>query len=135
MDQKVVVHFTDGQIVKGQTYDFFHTKSSFHLRIDLADPASPPVSIDIKELKAIFFVKTYDGNPDYQERKEFTPDDKAYGRKIAVNFNDGERQVGTCNAYDLDEQGFFFFPVDPQSNNIRVYAVCDFVKNVEELRV
>lgn len=133
MDQKVVVHFIDGQIIKGQTYDFFHTKPSFHLRIDLADPSSPPTLIAINDLKAVFFVKTYDGNPEYRERKEFTSDDKAYGRKIGVTFNDGELLVGTCNAYDLDEQGFFVFPVDPASNNIRIYAISSSVEKVDEI--
>lgn len=43
---------------------------------------------------------------------------------------DGEVLVSSTLGYDPKRQGFFIFPADPKSNNIRVYAVSSGVKKV-----
>ncbi len=135
MDQKIVVHFLDGQIIKGHTFDFFHTRPVFHLKPAIGGPSASPVEVQIADLKAVFFVKDFEGNPSYNERKVFTAEDKAYGKKIGITFKDGEQLVGTCNAYNLASMGFFFFPIDPQSNNVRVFAVSSAIEKVDELSI
>ena len=135
MDIKVVVHFVDGQIIKGHTYDFFHTRPTFHLRPMLTAHDSPPVQITLSDLKAVFFVKTFEGNKDYNEHKAFAADNKVYGRKVAVSFKDGEQLVGTCTACRLDQLGFFMYPADPGSNNERIFCVSQAVAKIEELKV
>jgi hypothetical protein len=52
---------------------------------------------------------------------------------VEVTFADGEILVGSTMGYDPNRQGFFLFPVDPKSNNMRVYAVCSAVKQVRNL--
>jgi len=47
-----------------------------------------------------------------------------------VTFADGETLAGSTLGYDPNRQGFFVFPVDPTSNNVRVYAVTAAVKGV-----
>ncbi len=100
-----------------------------------AAPGDKPVEIMMDELKAIFFVKSFMGNPDYNEDKNFPKDQTLYGQKVVVNFKDGETLVGTCNAYHLDQPGFFFFPIDKQSNNMRVFAVSKFINDISEVNM
>ncbi len=129
---KVVVRYTDGRIIKGFSQDFFPNKDRFH--ISPADkPSGEGIEVSIKVLKAIFFVRDFAGDAQYNERKEYTQADKPSGRKIEVTFKDGEILVGTTMGYDPNRPGFFLFPVDPKSNNIRVFAVTAAVKRVRYL--
>jgi hypothetical protein len=115
------------------TQDFFPNKDRFHLHSDTTTPGEP-AEVLIRDLKAVFFVKNFDGNPDYNERKEYSNGDKAQGRKVEILFVDGEKLVGSTLGYDPNRLGFFLFPVDPESNNIRVFAVTAAVKSVRYIQ-
>jgi len=130
---KVVVRYADGRVVKGMTQDFFPNKDRFHLRSDTT-ASEEPAEVLIRDLKAVFFVKDFDGKPDYNERKEYNNGDKAQGRKVEILFVDGEKLVGSTLGYDPNRLGFFLFPVDPESNNMRVFAVTAAVKNVRYIQ-
>jgi hypothetical protein len=129
---KVVARYIDGKIVKGLSQDFFPNKDRFHV-YPADKPSGEGVEILLKELKAVFFVRDFVGNYQYNERKEYVSGDKPSGRKIEVTFADGEVLVGTTLGYDPKRPGFFLFPADPQSNNIRVFAVTTAVKKVRYL--
>lgn len=120
---KVVVRYVDGKIVKGYTLDFFPNKDQFHLQALEIQAGQEPLKIMVKDLKAIFFVRDFTGNPDYNERRSFADTDRAQGRKIEVIFKDGEQLVGSTMGYDRSRLGFFIVPVDMQANNERVYVV------------
>ena len=129
---KVVVRYLDGKIIKGFSHDFSPNKDRFH--VYPADKSSSEgTEIFFRALKALFFVRDFAGDAQYNERKEYTQEDKPSGRKIEVTFKDGEVLVGTTVAYDPNRPGFFFFPADPKSNNIRVFAVTTAVKKVRYL--
>jgi len=129
---KVVARYIDGKRVKGLSQDFFPNKDRFH--VSPADkPSGETVEILLKELKAVFFVRDFVGNYQYDERKEYIQGDKPSGRKIEVTFKDGEVLVGTTLGYDPTRPGFFLFPADPKSNNIRVFAVTTAVRKVRYL--
>jgi hypothetical protein len=130
---KVVVRYGDGRVVKGMTQDFFPNKDRFHLRSDTT-ASEEPAEVLIRDLKAVFFVKDFDGKPGYNERKEYNNGDKAQGRKVEILFVDGEKLVGSTLGYDPNRLGFFLFPVDPESNNMRVFAVTAAVKNVRYIQ-
>ena len=66
---KVVVRFKDNTILKGKTNNFFPNKTSFHL--ELAD--GEQMEVHVEELKALFFVKSYEGDKQHQ---------KSYGDKV-----------------------------------------------------
>jgi hypothetical protein len=129
---KVVARYIDGKTVKGLSQDFFPNKDRFHV-YPADKPSAEGVEILLKELKAVFFVRDFVGNYQYDERKEYISGDKPSGRKIEVAFADGEVLVGTTLGYDPKRPGFFLFPADPQSNNIRVFAVTTAVKKVRYL--
>ncbi len=82
----------------------------------------------MKEIKAVFFVKTFEGNKEYNERKEFITGDRVQGRRVEVIFADGEVLRGTTVGYDPQRLGFFLIPVDPDSNNIRIFVISNAVK-------
>jgi hypothetical protein len=129
---KVVVRYSCGKLIKGFTQDFFPTKRVFHLT-PASQPSGEPIEVCIEDLKAIFMVGDFAGNPSYQERKKYLEGEKPSGQKVEVTFRDGEVLIGSTLGYDPKRQGFFIFPADPQSNNIRVYVVSCFVEKVRYL--
>jgi len=129
---KVVVRYSDGRLIKGFTHDFFPNKERFHL-IPADDPSGGAIEVSMNGLKAIFMVRDFIGDPLYKERKKYIEEEKPSGRKVEVTFIDGEVLVGSTLGYDPKRQGFFIFPADPKSNNIRVYVVSSFVEKVRYL--
>jgi hypothetical protein len=132
---KVVAHYLTGRIVKGFTQDFLPNKDRFHLHPSTKNPteAGSPVEILVKDLKALFFVKDFTGNAQYVERKQYIEGEHPQGRKMELTFGDGEVIVGSTLGYDPNRPGFFVFPADPKSNNIRLFAVSTSVKKVRQL--
>ena len=78
------------------------------------------------------FVKTFEGNKNYVEKKRF---DEAgttspLGLKMKITFRDGEVITGASAGYSKGRQGFFVTPIDPESNNERIWVVADSVREV-----
>ena len=118
----VVAHFMDGKLLKGTTQDFFPNRSTFHM---IPAGGGQAIQVDCMLLKAVFFVKTLQGNPRRASIPGFiaAPAATAHGKKIAVRFKDGELLCGYTLSYQPDREGFFLFPADPESNNIRIYVL------------
>ncbi len=127
---KIVVRYINGRVAKGFTQDFFPNKSRFHLFPKEDGKSGESKEIQLHDLKAIFFVKDFDGNAQYNEQKHYELGARPTGRIVEVNFNDGEVLVGSTFGYDAKRPGFFFFPADPKSNNLRVYALTKAVRIV-----
>lgn len=126
--QKIVVRYTDGQLLKGYTHDFHGSKSQFSLWHSTTAAAQERVVVPFARLKAVFFVRDFSGNPDHIERKIFeTP---AHGRRIEVTLLDNEVIVGTTLNYRTESTGFFIIPADPRDNNVRVFVVSSAVRQV-----
>ncbi|MGD8978849.1 MAG: hypothetical protein PVI51_00380 [candidate division WOR-3 bacterium] len=130
---RIVVHFKDGRLLKGFTHDFTPVKETFHLTSELEHDKGKIYEVFCPNLKAIFFVKTLDGNVNYKEKKLFSEVDASNlrGIKIKIEFNDGEVMCGISLGYSKKRKGFFIVPVDPQSNNERVYVIASAVKEVK----
>jgi hypothetical protein len=129
---KVVVRYLDGRVVKGHTQDFFPGKPGFHVRPDEAKSPAESVEVSFADLKAVFFVKDFAGNPQYV-KKGSIEGVKPKGRVVEVSFKDGEILVGTTMGYDPKRPGFFVFPIDTEGNNIRAYIVSIAVGAVRDL--
>lgn len=124
---KVVARYRDGRIVKGSTSDFFPNKDSFHI---LEEDSGSMVPIVRDQLKALFFVESLDGNPDHVD--DHTLEGRSgQGRKIEVEFEDGEKIAGFTMGFSRNRPGFFVFPADPDSNNSRIFIVTKAVRSVE----
>ncbi len=117
---KVVAHMLDGSMVKGTTQDFFPNRAMFHVQpID----GTPAHHIYVRDLKALFFVRDFDGINGRKRLNGFgsDADSRAQGKRIAVHFKDGELLCGYTLSYSPDRDSFFMLPVDGGSNNLRVY--------------
>lgn len=127
---KVVARFLDGRVLKGRTNDFLPAKTTFHLVPDGAPPTAKPMEVSLGELKALFFVHSLEGNSDHQKINDFDPAKPAMGRKVRVEFKDGEVLVGTTQGYQPGRPGFFVVPADARSNNDRCFVVSAAAKTV-----
>jgi len=123
---KVVVHFRDGRIVKGYAAGVSGTLPSFFLQT--LDVPSEEIEVQLAALKAVFFVKDFDGDASHNEKKTFSKDGAHHGRRIEIAMHDGEVLVGALDAYHPEGEGFFFAPADPDSNNIGCFVVAAAVK-------
>ena len=119
---KVVVHSMGGKLLKGTTQDFFPNRPLFHV---LPNDSKTTVEIKTKQLKAVFFVKDFTGQRQRKDVRGFIngPGETAQGKKLAVRFKDGELLCGYSLSYSPDRDGFFMFPADAGSNNLRIYVI------------
>lgn len=118
----VVARYLDGRLLKGVTRDFSPNRPIFH--VDLQD-GSPAVELRYRQLKALFFVKAFDGDPARQDVRGFVhgPAETQQGKKIAVRFRDGEFVCGYTLSWSPDREGFFLFPADADANNQRIFVI------------
>jgi hypothetical protein len=134
IENKVVVRFRDGNMLKGYTYDFFPHKNVFHLTETRYSKDVTEVSKSL--LKAVFFVKTFEGNKNHRGPEDFSLESlkNIHGLKIKVTFFDGEIMYGTTNGYAPNRKGFFVFPADKETNNERVFVIMESTSAVETWR-
>jgi hypothetical protein len=125
---RIVAHFQDGRVMKGFTADFLPAKSQFHMTLEEQGAAAAPVEVRVPELKALFFVKTFAGDPQHHRSNE--PGPGGAGRRLRVVFKDGEVMVGTTQGYDRSRPGFFVIPVDATGNNERCFVVASATQEV-----
>jgi hypothetical protein len=128
---KVVVAYLDGRRLKGYTNDFSPVRDHFFLFPEGVEPkpGDRGTSVRVAELKALFFVKQFAGDPDRKDGPGFS---QLPGRRIEVTFSDGEKLIGSSVAYNPKNLGFFMQPADP-GNNERVFVVNCNVKQAKVL--
>jgi hypothetical protein len=128
---KVVVARLDGQRLKGYVSNFSATRDYFRLFPAENSPHEAGTDVGFRTLKAVFFVKDFEGRREHHDTYDVKA--SAHGRKIEVTFQDGEKIVGTTEAYNPQKLGFFLFPADPESNNTRVFVINSNVQKVSFL--
>ena len=114
----VVARYRDGRLVKGISMDVDPTKPMCHVRA----PDGVVTEIKLVDLKALFFVKTLEGNSAHNEGLAVDQGDRrSHGSTaIAIKFEDNEHLVGFTNRYPPNRPFFFVVPADTKSNNIRI---------------
>jgi hypothetical protein len=119
---RVVVRYSNGQTLKGTTGDFRPASPRFHL---IPANGAPVVEVRIDQLKAVFFVRDFQGTAERTKLRGFltAPPETSRGKKVAVLFRDGELVCGYTLTFSPDRAGFFMFPADIASNNLRIYVV------------
>ena len=128
---KVVVACLDGRRLKGYVFNFSALRDDFRLFPEANSPQNSGEDVHLRDLKAIFFVKNFAGNPERQESNGLAAG--VHGRKLEVTFSDGEKLAGTTEAYNSKKTGFFMFPADAASNNARIFIVNKNVRAVKML--
>jgi hypothetical protein len=127
----VVARFNDGRVLKGYTKWF--SPESDEVVIHVADSGKEQ-RIAIADLKALFFVKSFEGDRTYREKKVFGGN-AHQGHKVYIKFSDQESILGFIDGEnpwakgfflaheDSKAKGFFLVPVDQDSNNVKVFVV------------
>jgi len=124
IETKVVVHFRDGKIVKGYSYDFTPNKDTFH--VSQARDETKIMEVSMSLVKAVFFVKSFEGNKGHENHEEFSMQNFKFDEvslKVRVDFLDGEVMYGMTHGYTANRKGFFVFPADKGTNNQRVFVI------------
>ncbi len=126
---RIVVRFKTGRMLKGYAHDFKQMMEAFHL----VDVNGGIHDIKCADLKAIFFVRTFEGRKEYVEKTRFNQVDTSAlkGLKMKLTFADGELIRGFSLGYGKDRKGFYLIPIDPESNNERIYVIADAVREVK----
>jgi hypothetical protein len=125
--ENVVVHYRDGQLLKGHIAAFSGENLSFE--VEPLDSGGPErITVELAALKAVFFVKDFVGDSAYAEVKTFPSGAYQPGTRMEVAMFDGEVLVGSVEGYRPDGHGFFLVPADTQSNNLRCFVVAASVK-------
>ena len=131
LKNRVVIRYRDGRKQKGYTWDFLPNKEVFHVADEHDERKILEVST--RDLKAVFFVKTFEGNRLHKPDYTLEAFRKVPGLKLKVTFEDGEVLYGTTNAYAPGRKAFFLLPADKKGNNERVYVLAEATKSIEPM--
>jgi len=132
MSNLVVARFLDGKVLKGTSLDVDPARPTFHVR-----PAEgPTLEVKLKDLKALFFVRSLEGDMARHETRTLDPGDpRGHGSTpVALHFPDGEVMLGLTNRFPPTRPFFFIVPVDAGSNNIRILVNRTAIKKMEPLK-
>lgn len=115
---KVIVRTRDGKVHPG-----FAAKDDVKEQFRILTPQSKEQTFDLKEVKAIFFVKDLQGDPRYEEIKFLNKQPVSKRIWVRVVLFDGEVLEGAIknNGEVLDPMGFHLWPSDRDTNNESVF--------------
>jgi len=119
--KKVVVRKWDHVVVKG------FVDSASYLRpsgIEMLDREGRAVVIPLPEIKGVFFVREFEGDPQRSERKLFLSRPRMAGLWVQMTFKDHEVLEGLLpsNLVEFGPEGFLVTPADLYSNNLRIFV-------------
>ena len=119
-DHQVVVKFLDGSLLKG----FGSIISPGENVIELQDLQNNIHFVDLSRIKAVFYVKSFEGIPHDKPREKRETRSFASGEKVRLKFMDGEEIIGlVTNTQTLrNASGFYITPTEELCNNYRVYV-------------
>jgi hypothetical protein len=123
--QKMVVRTRDGEVIPG-----FANPDGINNTLKIITQQGKEQTFSIDKLKAIFFVKDFQGNPEYDEIKFLSKQAISSMIWARVEFFDGEVLEGRIpnNMELLSSPGFYLSPSDQDTNNKRVYVVKSALK-------
>lgn len=144
---KVVVNLRDGTVVKGYLEIAVPTdlasllqnplrRFPTHFKLQSAN-GSGDHEIDVCKAKAIFFVKSFEGNKEKNPVRFYANGPAVHGIWVEVRFHDGEVVEGIIHnsIHHLVEDGFLMSPSDPESNNEVIYVLKSSIQNYRVLGI
>ena len=69
-----------------------------------------PVTVRLDQLKSVFFVDSFEGNPNRKDATHLSANDHVPGRRVTVRFKDGEILMGGVMDFNPSGVGLFLFP-------------------------
>jgi hypothetical protein len=131
MTNDVVARYADGRTIKGKSLDVDVNRPRCHVRT----AEGKMIEIALADLKALFFVKSFDGDPKHVDAQAVPASDPRLrgSRLIEITFNDGEKIVGLATRFPPLKDLFFIVPADTASNNVRILVNKAHVKTMQPL--
>jgi len=128
MANEVVAHYLDGRLIKGTCLDIDPARPTCHVKT----AEQGMVQVMLAQLKALFFVRSLAGNPDYEEVKTVGGScARARGAAtIELQFAGGKRVVGLTTRFPPVRRFFYVVPADVNSNNVRILVNRSAVQNL-----
>ena len=134
-NQKVILRFIDGKMLKGYIRDLKIAEEYLYLE----DESGHQLKVRLKELKAIFYVRKFEGERGHQEKKTAVHIRQG-AERVFVKFKDGETIMGIMEGEipwqkgrfreSMKVKAFTIIPVDESSNNTRILVVTTAVQDV-----
>ncbi len=123
---KVIVRTRDGEVIPG-----FANQDRVKKTLKIITQRGKERTFSLDKLKAVFFVKDFQGNPEYDEIKFLNKQTVSSMIWVRVEFFDGEVLEGKIsNNMDLIcSPGFYLSPSDQDTNNKRVYVIKSSLEN------
>ena len=131
--RKVVVNLGGGQVVRGfvkttPATDFEsllrQSEQKFPENLLLEREDGSTTEIPVCESKAVFFVKSFDGNLERHGFRFYAYGPEVRGIWVEILFKDEEVIEGVIenSIKHIVDRGFFLSPSDPESNNELIYV-------------
>jgi len=129
----VVIRKLDKGLIKG----FVDPSSYLSSQLEVLDREGRLVQIPMSEVKGVFFVRNFEGNPDRAERKIFRSRPRLAGLWVRMTFKDAEvlEAILPNNLLDVNPLGFLVTPPDVYSNNLRIFIPRSALTEMEVLGV
>jgi hypothetical protein len=131
--KRVVVRKLDKGLIKG----FLDPGRYLAPEIEVLDREGRLVHIPLEEIKGIFFVRDFEGNPDRAERKIFRSRPRLAGLWVRMTFKDTEvlEALLPNNLLETDPLGYLVTPPDVYSNNVKIFIPRTALTSLEVLGV
>ncbi len=130
--KKVVLRKLDKDLVKGYVNPATFLGEN---QIEVLDRDGHVLAIPLESVKAVYFVRDFDGDPGYSERKAFLRRPRLDGLWVRLTFKDQEVIEGILanNLLEIDARGFLITPADLSSNNLRIFIPRNALTGLEVL--
>ena len=130
---KLIVRNKKGEIYYGMCFALNKNATGFHLDLQSKNglPLNRTLHIMFNDIKAVFYVKSFDGrfNPE-----EYPQDTIPRNPPVAIEFEDGETVLGRpVHASWREEPRFFIMPEEQDSNNIMILVERSAVASIHDL--
>jgi hypothetical protein len=131
--KRVVIRKLDNGLIKG----FLDPGGHLAPEIEALDREGRLVRVPMSEIKAVFFVHDFEGNPDRAERKVFRSRPRLGGLWVRVTFKDTEILEGLLpnDLLAIDPLGYLVTCADVYSNNIKFFVPRSALTEMEVLGV
>jgi hypothetical protein len=105
--------------------------------VELLTPGGTLLRFPYSEVKAVCFVRDFDGGDTWREHRSFASRPKAPGLWVRLVFLDNDSTEGMLanNLMLLEPHGFFITPPDPSFQNQRIFVPRVALKEVQVVGV
>ena len=92
--------------------------------VEVLTPAGTLLRLPYSEVKAVCFVRDFDGGDTWREHRSFASRPKSAGLWVRLVFQDNDSTEGLLanNLMLLEPHGFFITPPDPTFQNQRIFV-------------